>query len=137
MRNCLGVGQAVAGVLCADGHLGYAQPVGGVVAYEGQVSVSGVGFDIGCGNLAARLDVPYEAVRDRVPTILADIRRRVSFGVGRANADERVEHEVLDDDAAWAASGMEDYRAKARAQLGTVGAGNHYVDLRADKEGLV
>jgi tRNA-splicing ligase RtcB len=38
MRNCMGVGNAVAGVICADGHLGYAQPVGGVIAYEKQVS---------------------------------------------------------------------------------------------------
>ena len=49
MRNCMRVGNVVAGVLCADGHLGYAQPVGGVIAYEGQVSISGVGFDIGQG----------------------------------------------------------------------------------------
>lgn len=32
MRNCMSVGNAVAGVICADGHLGYAQPVGGVIA---------------------------------------------------------------------------------------------------------
>jgi tRNA-splicing ligase RtcB len=32
MRNCMGVGNVVAGVICADGHLGYAQPVGGVIA---------------------------------------------------------------------------------------------------------
>jgi len=136
MRNCMGVGRVVAGTLCADGHLGYAQPVGGVIAYDGQVSISGVGFDIGCGNLAARLDTPFAAVRDRVPEILADIRRTISFGVGRANA-ERVEHALLDDRDAWAASGMEDYRQKAAAQLGTVGSGNHYVDLFEDEAGLV
>ncbi len=51
MRNCMSVGNAVAGVICADGHLGYAQPVGGVIAYEKQISISGVGFDIGCGNM--------------------------------------------------------------------------------------
>src|SRR5262245_64897016 len=33
MRNCMAVGNVVAGVICADGHLGYAQPVGGVIAY--------------------------------------------------------------------------------------------------------
>jgi tRNA-splicing ligase RtcB len=136
MRACMGVGNAVAGVLCADGHLGYAQPVGGVIAYEGQVSISGVGFDIGCGNLAVRLDTRHEAIALRVPEILADIRANISFGVGRANA-ERVEHPLLDDTDAWAASGMEDYRQKAAAQLGTVGAGNHYVDLLADEAGQV
>jgi tRNA-splicing ligase RtcB len=34
MRDCMGVGNVVAGIICADGHLGYAQPVGGVIAYE-------------------------------------------------------------------------------------------------------
>ncbi|HYF06499.1 MAG TPA: RtcB family protein, partial [Acetobacteraceae bacterium] len=136
MRNCMRVGQVVGGTLCADGHLGYAQPVGGVIAYEGQVSISGVGFDIACGNMAVRLDTPYSAVRDRVPEILGDIRRAVSFGVGRANK-ERAEHALFDDRDAWAASGMEDYRKKAEAQLGTVGGGNHYVDLLRDEEGMV
>jgi tRNA-splicing ligase RtcB (3'-phosphate/5'-hydroxy nucleic acid ligase) len=136
MRNCMAVGNAVAGVLCADGHLGYAQPVGGVIAYEGQVSISGVGFDIGCGNLAARLDTRLEAIAPRVPEILADLRRAISFGIGRANA-ERVEHAVLDDAEAWRASGMAHYRQKAEAQLGTVGSGNHYVDLLVDEEGFV
>lgn len=136
MRNCMRVGAVVGGVLCADGHLGYAQPVGGVIAYDGQVSVSGVGFDIGCGNMAVRLDTPFAALRDRVPEILGDIRRIISFGVGRANA-ERAEHALLDDRDAWQASGMEDYRQKAAAQLGTVGSGNHYVDLFEDAAGLV
>jgi tRNA-splicing ligase RtcB len=54
MRNCMTVGNVVGGVICADGHLGYAQPVGGVIAYEKQISISGVGFDIGCGNMAVR-----------------------------------------------------------------------------------
>ena len=133
MRNCMKVGNVVGAALCADGHLGYAQPVGGVVAYEGQVSISGVGFDIGCGNLAVRLDTRYSDIADRVSTIAQDIARAISFGVGRAN-NERVAHEVLDDDDAWKASGMEDFRSKAAAQLGTVGSGNHYVDVFEDEE---
>ena len=136
MRNCMAVGNAVAGVVCADGHLGYAQPVGGVIAYEGQISISGVGFDIGCGNMAVRLDTPFAAIADQASAILADIRKHVSFGMGRANG-VRAEHPLFDDADAWRASGMEDYRQKARAQLGTVGSGNHYVDLLRDEAGLV
>jgi RNA-splicing ligase RtcB len=37
MRNCMSYGDAVAGMICADGHLGYAQPVGGVIAYRDQM----------------------------------------------------------------------------------------------------
>lgn len=136
MRNCMQVGNAVAGVLCADGHLGYAQPVGGVIAYERQISISGVGFDIGCGNMAVQLDTAFGDIADDVATITQDIAKNISFGVGRSN-DERVDHELFDDDEAWKASGMEDYRQKARAQLGTVGSGNHYVDLMVDEGGLV
>jgi tRNA-splicing ligase RtcB len=136
MRNCMAVGNAVAGVLCADGHLGYAQPVGAVIAYEGQISISGVGFDIGCGNMAVRLDTPFSQLHNRVDQIIRDVQRVISFGVGRTN-DERVEHELLDDAEAWRTADREDYRAKAAAQLGTVGSGNHYVDLMADENGFV
>jgi tRNA-splicing ligase RtcB len=136
MRNCMAVGNAVAGVICADGHLGYAQPVGGVIAYEKQISISGVGFDIGCGNMAVRLDTPFAAIEDRVGPILADVRKVISFGVGRVN-EEKVEHELFDDADAWRESDMGEYRQKAVHQLGTVGSGNHYVDLMRDESGFV
>jgi tRNA-splicing ligase RtcB len=136
MRNCMAVGNVIAGTICADGHLGYAQPVGGVIAYDGQISISGVGFDIACGNMAIRLDTPFSAIQDRVPTIIRDVARTISFGIGRTN-DERVEHELLDDAEAWRAADRVDYRSKAAAQLGTVGSGNHYVDLMRDEGGFV
>ena len=135
MRNCMAVGNVVAGVICADGHLGYAQPVGGVIAYEKQISISGVGFDIGCGNMAVRLDTPFAAIADKVGAIIKDVARVISFGVGRSN-EERVEHQLFDDGEAWRESDMEAYRQKAVAQLGTVGSGNHYVDLMRDEAGL-
>jgi tRNA-splicing ligase RtcB len=124
MRNCMAIGNAVKAVICAHGHLGYAQPVGGVIAYEKQISISGVGFDIGCGNMAVRLDTLYIDIEDRVALILDDVRKVISFGVGRVN-EERVEHELFDDGDAWRESDMGEYRQKAVAQLGTVGSGNH------------
>ncbi len=136
MKNCMAVGNTVAGVICADGHLGYAQPVGGVIAYEKQISISGVGFDIGCGNMAVRLDTPFSAIQHRAGEIAKDISRVISFGVGRSNA-ERAEHELFDDGDAWKASDMAAYRQKAVSQLGTVGSGNHYVDLMRDEAGYV
>ena len=48
LKRCMESGDAEYGVLCADHHPGYSQPIGGAVAYEGYVSPSGVGFDIGC-----------------------------------------------------------------------------------------
>jgi tRNA-splicing ligase RtcB (3'-phosphate/5'-hydroxy nucleic acid ligase) len=129
-------GNVVGGVLCADGHLGYAQPVGGVIAYEKQISISGVGFDIGCGNMAAKLDVKFADIQDRVGDIIRDVSKVISFGVGRTN-EERVEHSLFDDSEAWRTADMESYRQKAVSQLGTVGSGNHYVDLMRDENGYV
>src|ERR1700740_2360852 len=86
----------VGGVLCAAAHLGYAQPVGGVIAYAEHVSVSGVGFDIACGNMAVKLDIPKTAIADCIGELMAEIAGRISFGVGRTNA-EKVEHAVFDD----------------------------------------
>jgi tRNA-splicing ligase RtcB (3'-phosphate/5'-hydroxy nucleic acid ligase) len=100
MRNCMSVGNVVAGVICADGHLGYAQPVGGVIAYEKQISISGVGFDIGCGNMAVRLDTPFAAIHDQLGDVIRDVSKVISFGVRRTN-DERVEAELFDDADAW------------------------------------
>ncbi|RVT96272.1 RtcB family protein [Rhodovarius crocodyli] len=136
MRTCMSVGNVLAGALCADGHLGYAQPVGGVIAYEGQISISGVGYDIGCGNMAVRLDTRYSDIAERRAEILGDIVKAVSFGVGRTNA-ERVQHPVLDNDDHWRAADVERFRTKAAEQLGTVGSGNHYVDLFRDELGFV
>jgi tRNA-splicing ligase RtcB (3'-phosphate/5'-hydroxy nucleic acid ligase) len=135
MWRCMGVGSAVAGVLCADGHLGYAQPVGGVVAYESHVSISGVGFDIGCGNMAVRTDVASVDIAPRLDNIMADVSKRVSFGLGRRNA-EPVDH-ALFDNPLWRESGVEDLKPMARAQLGTLGSGNHYIDLFEDENGWV
>jgi len=136
MDRCMQVGSVAGGVLCADGHLGYAHPIGGVIAYEDHVSISGVGFDIGCGNLAARLDVKKSEIEDRVGTIVRDIAGNVSFGLGRTNA-EKVEHPLFDDEEAWTAAAVQDLKAQARNQLGTVGSGNHYVDLFEDEEDFV
>jgi tRNA-splicing ligase RtcB len=137
MKNCMSVGNVVGGVICADGHLGYAQPVGGVIAYDKQISISGVGFDIGCGNMAVRLARNFfDISNDEIGMFARDIASEISFGVGRIN-ETKVEHELFDDVEAWRASGMEDYKPKARAQLGTVGSGNHYVDLMRDELGFV
>ncbi|MDF2689460.1 MAG: hypothetical protein K0Q80_2426, partial [Microvirga sp.] len=73
LDRCMKAGSAFKGVLCADGHLGYAHPIGGVVAYEEHISISGVGFDIACGNMAVRLDTRYEDIAAETGRILSDI----------------------------------------------------------------
>jgi tRNA-splicing ligase RtcB len=89
-----------------------------------------------CGNMAVRLDTPFSQIEGNIGAIIKDVHSVISFGVGRSN-DERVEHELFDDSDAWRESEMGAYRQKAATQLGTVGSGNHYVDLMRDEAGFV
>jgi tRNA-splicing ligase RtcB (3'-phosphate/5'-hydroxy nucleic acid ligase) len=136
LERCVAAEQGAVGVLCADGHVGYSQPVGGVVAYRDHISVSGVGYDIGCGNKAVRTDLRHEDIAADLPRIMDAIVGRISFGVGRRNAAP-VDHPVLDAIRDADAPPQRALHELAVAQLGTVGAGNHYVDLFADEDGAV
>ena len=126
--------------LMADGHVGYVMPIGGVAAYQGQVSVVGVGFDIACGNAAIRTDLTLHGspgLADRLPELADEIQASVSFGIGRSNRsdDAPVDHPLFESPA-WDALPRhvrQGLRAKARQQLGTVGSGNHYVDVFVDE----
>lgn len=127
--------------LMADGHLGYVMPIGGVAAYRRKVSVVGVGFDIACGNAAIRTNLTLEQFAPNELQQLADeIQATISFGVGRNNlADDAPTEHPLFDSPIWDAIPSKPERAslhaKARNQLGTVGSGNHYVDVFADEQG--
>ena len=128
--------------LMADGHLGYVMPIGGVAAYREKVSVVGVGFDIACGNAAIRTDLRYSpAFAEQLPAIADEIQSAVSFGMGRKNlaGDAPVDHPLFESPAWDAVPGhaREGLRGKARVQLGTVGSGNHYVDVCADETGAI
>lgn len=122
--------------LMADHHLGYAVPIGGVVAYENKISPSGVGYDIGCGNKAVLLDFPAKDLRANIKTIMDDIWKNISFGVGRTN-NEKVDHEIFENDVWNLNPALRPLKDLARAQLGTIGSGNHYVDLFIDEQDRV
>ena len=138
LERCMAAGEADYGVLCADHHPGYSQPIGGAVAYEGYVSPSGVGYDIGCGNKAVQTGLVRADLDDLggVELIMREITRRVSFGMG-VPARERVDHEVLDKIRTAEYVPQRKLAGLAESQLGTVGSGNHYVNLMEDEEGHV
>lgn len=122
------------GVLTADAHLGYSHPIGGAIAYKDHISPSGVGYDIGCGNMAVRTNIQYRDLYGRdVPMIMDEIYSRISFGMGRPN-NEPVDHEIFDGIAHCGIPEVEALTSLASSQLGTVGGGNHYVDLFHDEE---
>jgi tRNA-splicing ligase RtcB len=132
MQNCLS--EEDIGVLTADAHYGYNHPIGGAIAYKNKISLSGVGFDIACGNKAVRTTIKADDVD--VPKVMDEIFKRISFGVGRAN-NEKVDHYVFDLIAQADFKPQRKLLELAKNQLGTVGSGNHYVDLFRDEEGYL
>src|SRR5262245_52601168 len=138
LERCMAAGDADFGVLCADHHPGYSQPIGGGIAYEGHVSPSGVGYDIGCGNKAAQTELTRADLDalGGVDAVMREITRRISFGMG-VPATERVDHPVLDKIRTADFAPQRKLAQLAESQLGTVGSGNHYVNVMEDEEGGV
>ncbi len=145
LERCLQDERAVDGALMADHHLGYSMPIGGVIAYKDAISPSGVGFDIACGNKAVRTELQFDKGWDLAVSILIgdirkcmeEVQRKVAFGIGRTSG-ENVDHQLFDSNL-WTdiEKDFPGLKEKARQQLGTVGSGNHYVDLLVDEEGFI
>lgn len=151
ITNVLRDERAVRGALMADHHLGYSMPIGGVVAYQDAISPSGVGFDIGCGNKAVRtnlnladffpdlfeidgfLNVGSSEARINIfKPFMREIQKKISFGIGRTSGDN-IDHALFDNPVwEWIEQSSPGLKLKAQQQLGTVGSGNHYVDLLYD-----
>lgn len=134
LAACAAAGSAPLAALMADGHPGYAQPIGGVVAYDGLVSPTGVGTDIACGNKAVRTRLTWRQVRRDLRDIMSDLYAAVSFGAPR-KLRRPVEHAVLEEPLWNDHRFLAPLHGLAREQLGTVGGGNHYVDLLVEVGG--
>jgi tRNA-splicing ligase RtcB len=129
--------EALGAALMADHHVGYSQPIGGVVVYDSAVSPFGVGYDIGCGNSAVLTNLRWESIAADLPAIMDSVFEEVSFGIG--STAENGDHAIFRDPR-WDAydrlgSGVREQMLDlGRAQLGSVGSGNHYVDLFRDDD---
>jgi len=120
------------GTLTADAHYGYGHPIGGVVAYRDKISLSGVGFDIACGNKACQTNV--RATDIDTDKVMDEIFKKIGFGVGRPNPNP-IDHPVFDHIAKAEFAPQRKMMQLAMSQLGTVGSGNHFIDLFTDEEG--
>jgi tRNA-splicing ligase RtcB len=134
--------RAVRVALMADGHVGYVMPIGGVAAYRGRVSPIGVGVDIACGNAAILTDIRADGVRSHLEELADEIADSIGFGMQRPtneSDDAPVDHPLFESPS-WDAIPAKlrgNLRERARSQLGTVGGGNHYVDVFEDEGGSV
>ena len=140
-----------------DAHQGYGVPVGCVMATEGTLAMGPVGYDIGCGVAALRSEVRKEdATPDKVKAFSRDVMRRVGLGAGSRGqpvSDERfqeifrggaeavgarrgtAERDRIPVEDTW------DVPKRSRAwrgqqQVGSLGGGNHFIELQHDGERL-
>ncbi|MCR5751591.1 MAG: RtcB family protein [Kiritimatiellae bacterium] len=118
--------------LMPDAHLGYGMPIGGVIAADGAVIPAAVGVDIGCGMIATETDIPAERFADMSfrRAFQERLKERIPVGEGVSHRETQ----------AW--EGFEEYTANNgmrsnlwpskldRMNLGTLGGGNHFVELQ-------
>jgi tRNA-splicing ligase RtcB (3'-phosphate/5'-hydroxy nucleic acid ligase) len=127
MKNAARLPVAVRGALMPDAHQGYGLPIGGVLATENAVIPYAVGVDIACRMKLSVFDIPAAQMKGLHERLVNSLRRDTLFGAG-AGFRKPMEHEVLDED--WSVTPLtKKVFEKARAQLGTSGSGNHFVEF--------
>ncbi len=125
-----------------DVHLGKGATVGSVLALRGAVAPAAVGVDIGCGVDAVRLGLSVEDL----PADLSRLRRRIerTVPVGTGVHSEPVDVERLGVSGGWNRfwdgfdalhAAVADRRGRARCQMGTLGGGNHFLEVCAEQDG--
>ncbi|MBQ7279282.1 MAG: RtcB family protein [Bacteroidales bacterium] len=121
-----------------DVHAGMGMPIGGVLACVDAVIPNAVGVDIGCGMCAVKTnwrvaDIPVDVLRKQ---IMSPIRRRIPLGQ---------KHHKQAQDVAYLPQGydidkMNVVRQQQQSlpfQVGTLGGGNHFIELQRDEEGIL
>ncbi len=132
--------------LMPDTHTGKGMPIGGVIACEGAVIPNAVGVDIGCGMGFVQTNIPAALLRETMTgsgsllhNIIGNILRGIPTGYNHYKTPQS--SEVLD----RAHAELDKYEADAALlpflesgyhQVGTLGGGNHFIELQEDEDGL-
>ena len=127
------------GVACMpDVHAGIGSTVGTVIATEQAVIPAAVGVDIGCGMNAVRLSLKASDLPDNLKPLRDEIERRVPLGVGGAHDDDTdigelngmiwktIIHPIFKGDHMR-------FHDKAASQIGSLGSGNHFIEICIDE----
>jgi tRNA-splicing ligase RtcB len=123
--------------LMPDAHVGIGATVGSVIPTKGAVIPSAVGVDIGCGMIAAELDVHDHQLPDSLAPLLARIEKVVPAGVGQGHDLVATNASRWLDAHAPATDLSAEQRVKAAKQFGTLGSGNHFLEVCLDERGRV
>lgn len=133
--------------LMPDTHTGKGMPIGGVIAAKRVVIPNAVGVDIGCGMIFVPMNVKLEEIQgiqtgngSLIQLIIGDILRNIPVGFNRHRQPQ--ESAVLDQ----AKEQLDQYETNEDLlpliedgyfQVGTLGGGNHFIELQVDEEGYL
>jgi RNA-splicing ligase RtcB len=121
--------------LMPDAHLGKGATIGSVIPTESAVIPSAVGVDIGCGMAARSLDLTQDGLPDTLEPWVTEMEATVPAGLGRWHGEPS--HEALGWFAGHRPPPTLDDPHRAVAQLGTLGSGNHFIELATDEDSRI
>ncbi len=121
---------AVTGALLPDAHTGYTLPIGGVVGTDGYILPSWVGYDIGCGMCAIATGLAAERLIPYTETIYQKIYAQIPTGFNHHSNPGNWDHHHLEKTEVL----QRIFDKKGLKQLGTLGSGNHFIELGFDED---
>lgn len=124
--------------LMPDAHAGKGMPIGGVLATKGVVVPNAVGVDIGCGMCAVKSNIRVKDITSEVlrKQILRGIRKQIPLGREhhKQRQDENLMPQGFDTDRMTV---VKRQLVSAQKQIGTLGGGNHFIELQCCEEGFL
>jgi tRNA-splicing ligase RtcB len=121
--------------LMPDCHVGYGMPIGGVIACEDAVIPNAVGVDIGCGMIAARTDLDASHLDDDlIKQVMGETRRAIPVGFSHHKQPQAWDGW---DTAPRNSPPVSREIESASRQLGTLGGGNHFIEIQASEDNVV
>lgn len=121
--------------LMPDTHEGYGMPIGGVVALDDAICPNMVGVDIGCGMLAVKTSLK-EIITEQLQKIVDGIKEKIP--VGFTHHSEKQDH-IIFSHGLWNNTLLVCQKEfeKAKYQLGTLGGGNHFIEIQKGDDGHI
>lgn len=121
-----------------DTHQGYGMPIGGVIATKNVVIPNAVGVDIGCGMKARKTNLT-EIDKETLKKILNQIQRDVPTGFSHQSKPQELSTELTDmcKDLSYESLAMREVFNKMSEQMGTLGGGNHFIELQKGDDGHI
>ncbi|WP_020526994.1 RtcB family protein [Flexithrix dorotheae] len=119
--------------LMPDSHVGYGMPIGSILATEGVVVPNAVGVDIGCGMCAMKTSL-QSIEKETLKKTLGEARKLIPLGM---NWHDEAQDEALMPEGAESLEIVKKGYSKALKQIGTLGGGNHFIEIQQGSDGFI